>query len=116
MKFCTGHWMTKTSIQVFPASFRFYHCSLQGQSFNFRKFLPRPNATTSIALNQEFYHKSHHAKSIVNKHDYVNMNIIMITQVIILNYRYDINSIETTCTLVECQLSECSATVKLSIF
>ena len=46
-----------------------------------------------------------HAKSIVNKHDYVNINVIMVTWVIILNYRYGINSSKTMCTLVECHLS-----------
>ena len=37
-KFCLGHWTTKLSVQAFPASFRFYHCSLWDTSLNPRKF------------------------------------------------------------------------------
>ena len=33
--------------------------------------------------SQEFYHKSDHVKSIVNKYDYINLNVIMVTMVII---------------------------------
>ena len=47
-----------------------------------------------MALNVEFCHKSDNANSIVNKYDYINLNAIMVTTVIILNYRYGINSIK----------------------
>ena len=46
-----------------------------------------------MALNVEFCHKSDDANSIVNKYDYINLNVIMVTMVIILNYRYGINNI-----------------------
>ena len=45
------------------------------------------------------------AKSIVNKNDYININVIMVTQVIILNYGHGIYSSKTMCTLIECHLS-----------
>ena len=45
-----------------------------------------------MALNVEFCHKSDCANSIVNKYDYINMNVITVTMVIILNYGYGINN------------------------
>ena len=38
--------------------------------------------------------QSDDAKSIVNKYDCINMNVIKVTTVIILNYGYGINNIE----------------------
>ena len=53
-----------------------------------------------MALNVEFCHKSDHANSIVNKYDYINLNVITVTMVIILNYGCGINRIKTMCILV----------------
>ena len=47
-----------------------------------------------MALNVEFFHKSDHANSIVNKYDCINLNVMKVTTVIILNYGYGINGIE----------------------
>ena len=44
--------------------------------------------------SQEFYQKNNNAKLKINQCDYINMNVIRITMVIILNYGYGINSIE----------------------
>ena len=101
-KFSTGHWTAKFSVQAFPASFRFYHCSLWDTSLNSRKFNHRPTTTKCIAPSQRFWHKSDNAKPIFNKPDYINMNVITVTKVIILNYRYSINIIEQCVNLNIC--------------
>ena len=57
-----------------------------------------------MALKVEFCHQSDHANSIANKHDYINLNVIMVTTVIILNYEYGINSIEQCVYWYKCQI------------
>ena len=47
-----------------------------------------------MTLSQGFCQKNNNAKPIVNQYDYINMNVIKITMVIILNYRYGINITE----------------------
>ena len=44
--------------------------------------------------SQGFCWKNSNAKPIINQYDYINMNAIKITMVIILNYRYGINITE----------------------
>ena len=65
-----------------------------GHISHVQKIEHRPNTTKSMALNVEFCHKSDHANSIVNKYDYINLNVMTVTMVKILNYGYGINSIE----------------------
>ena len=57
-----------------------------------------------MALNVEFCHKSGHAHSIVNKYDYINLNVITVTMAIILNYGYGINSIKQCVHWYKCQI------------
>ena len=57
-----------------------------------------------MAPNVEFCHKSDHANSLVNKYDCINLTLIMVTTVIILNYRYGINSIEQCNNWYKCQI------------
>ena len=88
-----SHWAAKSSVQAFLASFGFYHCSLWDKSLTFRKFnigLMQLRAWPSV---KTFVTKLT-AKFIVNKYDYINLNVIMVTTVITLNYGYGINSSE----------------------
>ena len=57
-----------------------------------------------MAFNVEFCHKSDHANFIVNKYDYINLNVITVTMDIILNYGYGINSIEHCINWYKCQI------------
>ena len=47
-----------------------------------------------MAATAYFCHKSDHANSIVNKYDYINLDAVTVTMVIILNYGYSINNFE----------------------